>query len=278
MAAHIDSLSNHEVSPGQTVYATGAGFVGVTGIQVGDAWSDNLHVDGTETASFAVPQQPDGLTAWVVVHLADGTSSPCEGDAQLVTYRSTVLDAPPGTLTLTELTPDTLTLGRADTYWLSGSGLSLTSAVIVGNHAAQYETYDDTRMMLHVPAVEGPEGGTIELTVVAGGHTEVMQVPCTAGEAAPLHHYQGPLLTSIEPQTMTAEGGQLTIHGADLDYVHTVCIGVTLTAPPDSTSYDTLVVTVPSLADYVGQSLGIEVIDPSASSGTGSAHTITVTS
>ena len=278
VAARIDSLSNHQVSPGQLVYAHGSGFVDVVGVQVGDAWADNLHVDGEGLASFDVPQQPDGTPAWVVVHLADGTTSPCEGDAQMLEYRSPVLEAPPGEMLLTALIPETVTLGRADTYWLTGSGLSMTAGVIIGNDAAAYETHDDTRLMLHIPAIEGPEDGMIELSIFGGGHSASLQVPCTSGAVAPSHDYHGPEVISVEPASLPAAGGEITIHGSDLDRVTLVCVGPTVTAQPYWVTADRIIATVPSLADAVGQELGVEVADGDMSSGTGHLHTITVTS
>lgn len=108
MAAHIDSLSNHQVTAGQHVRASGTGFVDVSAVQVGDAWADDVRAEaGGTLVGFTVPAQPEGSSAWVIVHLADGSSSPCEGDAQFVTYTSSVLDPPPGELRVESIVPDT---------------------------------------------------------------------------------------------------------------------------------------------------------------------------
>src|SRR6266851_2447862 len=117
MAPHIDSLSQHQAAPGQSLYANGSGFTGATGVQVNDQWADNYVVDGDVSVTFTVPQLDAG-TYWVLVHTADG-ASPCEDTAQQLT----IADPTGAALSLTSITPDTVVVGDETSYYLAGSGL-----------------------------------------------------------------------------------------------------------------------------------------------------------
>src|SRR5262249_46456265 len=110
----------HQVTPGQIVWAYGAGFTGTAKVTVGDAAATDLINYDDTTLGFTVPAQPGGSTNWVQVTGADGSTSPCEGDGQLVTYLNDVLDPPRGRLKLDSVTPSPITAGRADNYWLVG--------------------------------------------------------------------------------------------------------------------------------------------------------------
>src|SRR5215213_9358672 len=152
MAPQIDSLSNHRIGVGdpmRSIFVRGSGFQGATGVQVGDQWAD-----------FIV-----GTTQWVIVHTPEGTS-PCVGDAQLITVDD-ITDVPPAVLRVDEMVPPTIALGRSDTYWLMGTGLSQVTMAGIGSTPCPVESYDDTRLMLHIPqAVDGAaDGATVELQV-----------------------------------------------------------------------------------------------------------------
>jgi hypothetical protein len=274
MAPRIDSLSNHQVSEGQSIFAYGSGFVDVTGVQVGTEWATSFVVDGDTIITFTTPHQPGGSTNWVVVHLADGTTSPAEGDPQMVTYDS-ILEPPAGALTIDSIVPDTITLGRADTYWVMGTGLSQTHIVTLGNDAPTFETYDDTRVMLHVHELPLDSGASLELTIFAGEHHATLTVNTAVAEE-PEKPYDRPVIFSVEPMTLPAGGGQITIHGDDFQYVTTAAVGG-VAATIDSLERTQIVATVGSLAEHVGQTVGVEVIDSNTSSGLSSNHEITVT-
>lgn len=254
----LDSLSNHQVAPGETIYGYGSGFEGVTGVQVGAEWASYFKVDGTTVVTFTLPHGAGGATEWVILHRSDGTSSPCLGDGQLVTYASP-LDAPAAPLRLDSLTPDTLTIGRADTYWLLGAGLSKVTAVVIGQHGCGYEAYDDERLVLHVPE---------NVTLDAGSTTVGIQVMAHTGDATltvPCHQLVDdssaggpPSVFSVEPTSLPSTGGQLTIYGGGFQGVQWVHVGdaeVTI----ESAHHDVLVVHVGSLAHSAGGRVGVEV-------------------
>ena len=180
---------------------------------------------------------------------------------------------------LTALIPETVTLGRADTYWLTGSGLSMTAGVIIGNDAAAYETHDDTRLMLHIPAIEGPEDGMIELSIFGGGHSASLHgaVHVRGGRAVA----RLPRARGDQRRAGLVTGGRRRDHHSRpaISTASLSCAsGPTVTAQPYWVTADRIIATVPSLADAVGQELGVEVADGDMSSGTGHLHTITVTS
>src|SRR3954449_216215 len=118
MGPRVDSLSNHQVTAGQQIFAYGAGFTGATRVRVGEEEATHVFQYDDTTIGFTVPAQPGGSTNWVVVVGADGTGSPCVGDGQLVAYLDEVLDAPRGTLRLDSITPSPVVTGRADSYWV----------------------------------------------------------------------------------------------------------------------------------------------------------------
>lgn len=254
----LDSLSNHQVSSGESIYGYGSGFEGVTGVQVGAEWAPSFHVDGTTVVTFTVPHGAGGATEWVIVHRSDGTSSPCVGDGQLITYASP-LDAPPAALRLDSLTPDTITVGRADSYWLLGAGLSKVTAVVIGRSACSYETYDDERLVMHVPEHATADSGETHVEIKVMGHTgdATLSVPYvsfvdSASANGP------PSVFSVEPTSLPSTGGQLTIRGGGFQGVQWVRIGdaeVTI----ESAHHDVLVVQVGSLAHSAGERVGVEV-------------------
>jgi hypothetical protein len=255
----LDSLSNHQVTEGEYIHAYGSGFENVTGVQVGAEWATELKVDGTTIASFKVPHGAAGASEWVVVHRSDGTSSPCVSDQQRVTYADPL--APPvSALRLDSITPDTITLGRADSYWILGAGLSTASWASVGHSGCEYETYDETRLILHVPEqVRVDEGATtVEIKVGSpSGPVQSLHAPCIKLKDA--QSAGGPpAVLSLDPVSLPSSGGRLTIHGGGFQNVQWVHVGpaeVTI----DSVHHDTIVVTVGSLEQYVGERLGVEV-------------------
>jgi hypothetical protein len=254
----LDSLSNHRVSAGESVYGYGSGFDGITGVQVGAEWAADFRVDGGTIVTFTVPHGAGGASEWVVLHAADGTTSPCVGDEQRITYVDP-LAAPSGPLRLDGISPETITVGRADSYWLIGGGLSAASGVVVGHSGCEYETYDDERLILHVPDQVRVDAGatSVEVKVLSPNGDGTLHVPCiqiadatSAGGA--------PAVLGVDPTSLPSSGGQLTIRGGGFQEVTWVHVGAS-TATIQSLHHDTIVVQVDSLADFVGQRLGVEV-------------------
>jgi hypothetical protein len=272
MPPHIDSLSNHRIGVGdpmRSIFVRGTGFVNVTGVQVGDQWAESYIVDGDSIITVTLPHLTAGTTNWIIVHAADGTS-PCEGDAQLLTVDD-ITDVPPGEFRVDEIVPPTIALGRRDTHWLVGTGLSQVTMAQIEGTPCPVESYDDSRVMVHIPeAVDGgTDGATVELTVSAsGGRTATVKMTCNA--PLPEHEEGWPVLTGVEPNRLGVEGGRIVLKGARLDWVHTVVVG-TISCTIDSKTADTIEATVPSLEGHRGETLPLTVIDPSYASPPSSA-------
>jgi hypothetical protein len=255
----LDSLSNHQVVEGEHVYGYGSGFVGVTGVQVGNQWAPDFRVDGATIVTFTIPHGAGGATEWVIVHGADGTSSPCVGEGQRVTYGDP-LAAPTPKLKLDSLTPDTITVGRGDSYWLLGAGLSHVSVVQVGHSGILYETHDDDRMILHLPDELRVDAGATHVTITLhrpDGGSATLSVPCItikdATDTGP------PAVLSVDPNPVPSAGGRLTIHGGGFQEVKSVTVGP-VEATIESAHPDVLVVSVGDLSAHLGSRLGVQVI------------------
>jgi len=272
MPPQIDSLSNHRIGVGDpmhSIFVRGSGFQGATGVQVGDQWADFI-VDGDTIITVTLPHLTAGTTQWVIVYTPDG-ASPCVGDAQLITVDD-ITDVPAAALRLDEMVPPTIALGRSDTYWLLGAGLSEVTMAGIGSTPCPVESYDDTRLVLHIPeAVDGgADGATVELTVFSPTSHATLNITCSAPIAPAAPHEEGwPVITGVDPSRLGAEGGRITIEGARLDLVNTVLVG-DISCSIESTSAGTLYAVVPSLEAHRGETLQITVIDPSYASPAGS--------
>lgn len=269
MAPQIDSLSNHRIGVGdpmRSIFIRGSGFKGATGVQVGDQWAEFI-VDGDEIITVTLPHLIAGTTQWVIVHTPEGTS-PCVGDAQLITVDD-ITDVPPAALRLDEMVPPTIALGRSDTYWLTGTGLSQVTMAQIGRTPCPVESYDDTRLMLHIPdGVDGgADGATVELQVFAAGGSASLNITCSAPVTP--HEEGWPVLISVEPSRLGVDGGRIVVQGTRLDWVTTVSVG-DIACTLESTSAGTLYATVPSLEGHRGETLAITVTDPSWASPAGS--------
>ena len=238
-------------------------------MQVGDQWAASYIVDGDTIITVTLPHLTAGTTNWIIVHAADG-SSPCEGDAQLLTVDD-ITDVPPAELRLDEIVPSTIALGRRETYWLMGSGLSQVTMAQIEGTACPVESYDDTRVMVHIPETVdgGADGATVELMVSAsGGRIATIKMTCSA----PIKpHEEGyPVITGVEPSRLGVEGGRIVVQGVRLDWVNSVSVG-TISCAIESTSADTVQAVVPSLEGHRGEILPIAVTDPSWASPASSA-------
>jgi hypothetical protein len=261
MAPRVDSLSNHRIGVGdplRSIFVYGSGFRDVTGVQVGDAWAESLQVDGESIITVALPHLTAGTTNWVIVHTLDG-SSPCEGDGQLLTVDD-LTDVPPAELRLDGMEPATIALGRADTYWLSGSGLSQVTMAHIGGTACRVESYDDNRLVLYIPeAVDGgSDGATVEVEVFAPHQSATLRVSCSAPVAP--HEDGWPVVTGVEPTRLGVEGGRIVVQGVRLDRVMTVTVGP-VTCQVESASAGSVTAVVPSLEGHRGETLEVAVAD-----------------
>jgi len=270
MAPRIDSLSNHRIGVGdplRSIFLFGSGFRDVVGVQIGDAWAESLNVDGETVITVELPHLTAGTTSWVVVHTLDG-ASPCEGDAQLITVDD-LTDVPPAALRLDEMVPPTIALDRSETYWLLGSGLSQVTMAQIGGTACRVESYDDTRLTVHIPdGVDGgADGATVELLVFAPGQRATLTLSCSAPVAP--HEDGWPVVTSVEPARLGVEGGRIMIEGVRLDWVNGVFVG-DVPCAVESVSAGTVYAAVPSLDAHRGESLVVTVTDPSWASPAGS--------
>ena len=269
MAPQIDSLSNHRIGVGdpmRSIFVRGSGFRGATGVQVGDQWAEFI-VDGDEIITVTLPHLIAGTTQWVIVHTPEGTS-PCVGDGQLITVDD-ITDVPPAELRIDEMVPPTIALGRSDTYWLIGAGLSQVTMAGIGSTPCPVESYDDTRLMLHIPdGVDGGvDGATVELQVFAPNKSATLRITCNAPVK---EHEEGwPVVTSVSPDRLGVEGGRIVVQGTRLDWVTTVLVG-DVECTLESKSEGTLYALVPSLEGHRGETLTVTVIDPSYASPAGS--------
>jgi hypothetical protein len=270
VAPHIASLSNHRIGVGdpmRSIFVRGSGFQGATGVQVGDQWAEFI-VDGDEIITVTLPHLLAGTTQWVIVHTPDGTS-PCVGDAQLITVDD-ITDVPAAVLRVDEMVPPTIALGRSDTYWLVGAGLSQVTMAGIGSTPIPVESYDDTRLTLRIP--EGVDGGadgaTVELQVFSPTGSAKLSISCTAPVTP--HEEGWPVVTGVEPTRLGVVGGRIEVQGARLDWVTTVLVG-TVECTIESKSASTISAMVPSLEGHRGETLKVAVTDPSWASPESSA-------
>ncbi|MDT4920807.1 MAG: hypothetical protein QOI15_1709 [Pseudonocardiales bacterium] len=263
MGPRVESLSNYQVTAGQNVWAYGAGFTGVKKITVGDAEATEIVCYEDNTIGFHVPKQPGGSSHWVQITGADGSVSQCVSNAQLLTYLDEVFDQPRGQLRLDSITPSPVTVGRADSYWVLGSGLSATSVVVMDGHSCDFETHDDERLVIHVPQFHHPTEQTSMRLRVHTAHTQAeLEVACVSlDDVVPEDH--APAIGHLEPTQLPASGGKLTLWGAGLNGVTHVDVGL-IAATIDEVHADHIVVTVPSLADHVHEELNVVAVTPHA--------------
>ena len=261
MGPRVDSLSNYQVTAGQQIYAYGAGFAGATRVTVGDAEATHVYSADDVTIVFTLPNQPGGSTNWVVVTGADGSTSPCVGDAQLVTYLDGVTDQPRGALRLDSVTPSPIVAGRPNDYWLVGSGLSGAVVVMVEGHSCDFETHDDARLVMRVPAFRHDSGQpTVEVKVHDQQTSATLAVACvTEADATP--PAGPPWVGHLDPAELPASGGRLVVHGGSLSDVTAIDVGG-IDATIEEIHDDQVVISLGSLAGYEHQHLPVTAITP----------------
>ena len=283
MPPQISSLSLHEVirGSGQAVFVYGTGFGEVTQASVGDVRVD-VRVDGDEVLTLHPPDlEPNDY--WVQVHAPDG-SSPLVDAQQVLRITAASADGPGSRLEVTGLTPTKITLGRSDTYWVHGNGLSGVTAVLLGSTPCRFEGYDDTRLVLvspeQVPELEAD--GVLTLEAVGTAGSARFDVTCRV-PATPLsfpldpseHRY--PMVLGIEPTTVGMAGGTVRVSGANFTMATRFFLGRTECAVFD-VAESSLAATVPPAAGYDGEFLLAVVMDRDVAGTNAGEHGVTVVS
>ena len=261
MGPRVDSLSNYQVTSGQQIYAYGGGLQGATRVTVGDAEATHVYSAEDTSIVFTLPSQPGGSTNWVVVTGADGSTSPCVGDAQLVTYLDGVTEQPRGPLRIDSVTPSPIVAGQANSYWVLGSGFSDAVAVIVEGHACNHETHDDTRLVIQVPEFRHDSSQPTVLLRIHDSQTHAdLDVPCmTSADATP--PAGPPWVGHLEPAELTAAGGRVVVHGGSLGDVTAIDVGG-VEATIDEVHDDQVVITLGSLAGHEHEWLMVVAVTP----------------
>jgi hypothetical protein len=275
-------MSLHEVvrGSGQAVFLYGSGFSQVSQASVGDVRVD-VHVDGDDTITIYAPDlEPNDY--WVQVHAPDGSSPLTDGQQ---TLRITAAAGSQGArLELTGVTPTEITLGRSDTYWVHGYGLSGVTAVFLGSVGCRFEGYDDTRLVIHSPehVPELDADGVLKLQAIGTAGTGEFDVYCRVPETPvsfPIdpadHRY--PMILAIDPTTVGMAGGRIRVSGANFTMATRFLVGEVECQVSD-VSESALTATVPSAAGSDGEFLLGCVFDREVAGTNTGGHGITITS
>ncbi|HEX9258885.1 MAG TPA: IPT/TIG domain-containing protein [Acidimicrobiales bacterium] len=281
MALRIDRLSQHEVNAGDTstIFVYGEGFEQVQGVAFGDEWGDVRNIDGGTVITVVPPQLPAGSECWVVVWCESGESSPCETDAQW--FKVLALDEAPtgGELRIDSITPEEITIGRADGYWLTGSGFGRVSVVGLASDACQFEVRSDDRLVFWVKEqIDGvvPDAEN-DLLISTPDDQKTLRVTCRPVPGpAPENEGEYPVILSVLPDELSADGGFVTITGHSFLGVVQATLGDVGLLNIDVVSANEVRATVPTLYGYEGQSLEPCVITNDVASPSTSAR-VTVT-
>jgi IPT/TIG domain len=257
--------------PLPAIFIRGSGFTDVSGIQVGDAWVEDYRVDGDSIITITLPHLTPGTTNWVVVYVGD-EASPCEGEAQLLTVDD-LLDVPAGDLSVTGMEPSTIAVGREESYWLLGTGLSRVRYAVIGSSACAVESYDDNRLIVRVPAdCDGVvEGATVTLKVFSPTEDASLTVTCHGPAPEPTTGPFWPGIFSIEPDRLGVGGGEVVVTGYRLTDVIALYVD-TIECAVHDVQEDRLRATVPSLEGREGTRLSISVTDGTWASPHTEAH------
>jgi hypothetical protein len=258
MAPVIEGLSQHRVTKGEIdrIYLNGTGFTGTTGVQIGDEWGGDHVVDGDIVITVSIPDLAPGAY-WVVVHSPDGETSSCDGPSQTLE----ILEAGDGAVppTLSGIVPEEIVVGEANTYWLTGAGLTGVISVRAGAHACAFEGYDDAQLKIDVSADLGVTAGEdvkVEVITSSGASAELM-IP-TRGRPGETPY--GVSLFRVEPDTIGADGGEFTLIGTGFGADAQVWLGDVECYGVDIVDGGTLKAIAPNLSDQVGSTLTALVI------------------
>jgi hypothetical protein len=260
MAPRIERMSQHQINSGDTdaIFIYGSGFDQLQGVAFGDEWGDLRNVDGGTVITVVPPHMPAGSECWVVVWCETGESSPCEGDAQW--FKVLALDDAPagGELRIDSITPDEITFGRAESYWITGSGLSKVTIVGLANDGCQFEVHSDDRLEFWVrEQMDGVVADADnELLINTPDDQKKLRVMCRSVPGpAPENEAEYPVILAVSPEELSADGGFVTITGHSFLGVVQVLLGDVALLNIDVVSANEVKATVPTLYGYEGQGL-----------------------
>ena len=190
---------------GNTVTITGTGFTGATSVLFGSVSAAFTVVSATQITATA-PAAPVAPVAVTVV-TAGGTSN-----GVLYFY------VPPPTVA--SVSPSMGPIAGGNTVTITGTGLTLTTAVHFGTGAATgIVVVSDNQITAQVPS----GSGTVAVTVTTPGGTSL------PGVGSPYYTYVAlPVITTLNPTQGPASGGNaVTISGNHLGLTTSVLIGGT---------------------------------------------------
>ena len=188
---------------GNTVTITGTGFTGATGVLFGSVSAAFTVVSGTQITAIA-PAAPLAPVAVTVV-TAGGTSNG-------VLYYYVPLP------TVTAVSPSMGPVAGGNTVTITGTGLTLATAVHFGPGAATGVTVVSDNQV----TVQAPSGsGTVAVTVSTPGGTSL------PGVGSPYYTYVAlPVINALSPAQGPVSGGTaVTITGSNLGLTKSVLIG-----------------------------------------------------
>ena len=188
---------------GNTVTITGTGFTGATGVFFGTASAAYTVVSSTQITATA-PAAPVAPVEVAVV-TPGGTSN------EVLYY---YLPLP----TVAVVSPSTGPVAGGNTVTITGTGLTLTTAVRFGSAAATGVTVvSDNQITVHAPAGTG----TVAVTVTTPGGTSL------PGVGSPSYTYLAlPVINALGPAQGPASGGTaVTITGSNLGLTRSVLFG-----------------------------------------------------
>lgn len=270
----ITSLSSNSgtTAGGQTVTATGTGFIAPVTVTVGGASATNVTVLDDTSVSFDTPAGSAGAASVVLTSVGQTAST---------TY--TYVNPPPA---ITSFTPSSGSRAGDDTIVITGSGFLNGATVSIGGaNAISVSVDSSTQITAVTPA------GTSPTAAVVVTNTDAQSV--TAGST---YAYVNPSISSLNPTSGTTTGGTtVTINGAGLAGASGVTIGghaaaivsnsgtqIVITTPagglpgPESLAVTVAGTTASSTYNYTAPAPAITSINPTTGS-TDGGTTVTIT-
>jgi hypothetical protein len=204
------SASSGPTTGGTTITITGTGFSGVTGVSFGATAATSFTVSSSTSISAVASAAPAGA-ADVTVTNAGGTSATSAAD-------QFTFIAPP---TITGVSPNSGPLAGGNWVTATGTNLSTTNKVSIGDTATGFNVLSDTSLSVYIPAGESAETVDIIATTIGG-----VSARSGADQYTYLAPPPPPTVTGVSPNTGTALGGTtVTITGTGFTNVVYVSVG-----------------------------------------------------
>jgi hypothetical protein len=280
------STASGPTAGGTSITITGTGFTGVTAVGFGSTAAASFTVSSGTSISAVSPAVPAG-TVDVTVNNAGGSSATSAAD-------QFAFIAPP---TIAGVSPNSGPLAGGNWVTVSGSDLSTTNKVSIGDTATAFNVLSNTSLSVYIPAGESAETVNIAVTTVGGTSKRTSSDQYTYLAPPP-----APIVTGISPNAGTALGGTtVTITGTGFTNVVYVSFGgyaaqsftinsdTSITAVDPALYYDgTVDVTVQTLASgwsatspadqftYADAAPTVTGVSPSTGSAAG-GDTVTIT-